>query len=165
MLIVFASLVVTAIVSMATPIIRTTFYFGRAWMALQIAPNSTAEGRRFHLLEFRWVRAILHTVNTTFATFCNLMATTTRVMIRHFGLTTALNRLRYTSATITEATRLALFAVAPLVPIYDPGSSGHMEGDTTTIFHGNERSSPDSNMLSGVRPGKSPHFTLSPAPA
>ena len=144
MLIVFASLVVTAIVSMATPIIRTTFYFGRAWMALHVTPNLTAGRPRFSRLEFRWVRAILHTVNTTFATFCNLMATTTRVMIRHFGLTTALNRLRYTSATITEATDLTWLTIAR---------------------YGNERSSPDSNMLSGVRPGKSPHFTLSPAPA
>jgi len=148
MLIAFASLVAMVLSWIAPSAIRTTLHFSKAWVALHMTPNLTAGRSRFSLLEFRWVRTSLNSAGMTLGSIFSFMATTATTpvlaMIQNFGFTAALRR--YTSAIIAEARGLALF--------------------TTMAGYGNKRGSPDGYMLSGTRPGLTPHLYLSsPVPA
>lgn len=145
LIVLLASLVTMALSWIAAPAIQTVFRFGKKRWALHTAPNPTAGGNpphrgRFHMFEFRWSIWPLWPPRLSFAS-----PQVIPVMIRRLGLTTALARMRY---TFTEA--------------LGTGSTRLMTWPNPARY-GNERGSPDG--MSGARSGKSPHLSLSPAPA
>lgn len=129
----------------------------------QAYPNLGSAGPGFPLLEFRWLSV----------TISNLAATIRSTALNLFWYGNSLTRqLTFTIAREVQNAMIGLAsmfpATQPLVPI--PVSMSISITDDTTDgpaarHDGNERSSPDSVMLSGTRPQPSSTYLLAPSAA